>query len=397
MEASQNKITADKIKNRSPLNAPRAIPLPEHEQWESEKIFFDGDSFFESLCKDISTAQKSIYLETYIFFNDALGQRISKLLIDAARRGVDVKVIVDGVGSPFWKFFFQSSLENAGVKCKIFHRVPFNIASHFPMLFTNFRLLFTHLEKRNHRKLWIIDEKIGYVGSMNVAAYHLKEFNGDSAWRDTGAKVSGTAVSTLTDSFQTTWESSLFSIQSQINGSSLVRVYNSRKKKRALYKDFLNKIETAQERIWLTTAYFVPNGSLLKKLTEAAKRNVDIIILTTEKTDVFIIRWLRAAFYYGLLKAGAKIFEYKPSILHAKCALIDDFAIVGSTNLNSRSFFRDLELDIVLKKPESLDSIEDQFVKDLRLSTEIKKSDWKDPIYSERLMAKIALIFRHWL
>lgn len=397
-EKNENLIGDSNIDSRSlPISTPTFLlknkTYAPSNSWTSEKIYFDGDHFFNDLCADINFAKNSVFFEVYIFANDPFGKKMAACLVNAANRGVDVRIIVDGFGSPLWKYSFMPELQLAGVKCKIYHRIPFNLVNHFPMLFTNFHLLFSRLEKRNHRKLFIIDKKIAYVGSMNIAAYHLKEYAGVDAWRDTGARVTGSSISALVRAFYCTWSSSLFRHAGMKKIPKNVRVYNSMDNRRLMYCDFLQKIGQAQDRIWLTTAYFVPTGSLLKKLKSAVKRNVDIRILTTAKTDVFPIRWMRSAFYIGLLRSGARIFEYEPSVLHAKSALIDDFAMLGSTNLNNRSFFHDQEVDIVLD--HSIDLLEAQFLRDLGRSKEIKIADLSHLSAFQKIAAALALLFRN--
>ena len=381
---------------------PPLLPQPQKpssgspaKNWKTEQVYFEGDDFFRDLCQDIQKAKHSINFEVYIFANDLLGNRISKLLEEAALRGVNVKIIVDGFGSPLWKYTFQSRLTRAGVKCKIYHRIPFNLFAFFPMIFTRFQFLFEHLERRNHRKLFLIDNETAYLGSMNVAAYHLAEFHGKNAWRDTGTRVTGAAVTSLLDAFECSWKSSLFHYPRIKKISSLVRVYNSQRRKHLLYSDFLHRIEKSKTRVWLTTAYFVPTGAFLRRLKHAAARKVDVRILTTGKTDMWIIRWMRSAFYIALLKAGARVFEYQPAVLHAKSALLDDFCMVGSTNLNNRSFFHDQEVDIVLQKSRQL--LEERFLLDLANSREITLGDWEELNWLTRALSKFSLLFRKWL
>lgn len=369
----------------------------EVDRWSTETLYYDGDQYFAALCDDLSKATHSIQLETYIFNHDPLGKRIAGLLEAAAARGVRVHVIVDGFGSPLWQFFFGSSFKKAGIAYKVFHRIPFDFILYFPLRLPKIGKAFTRLGRRDHRKLCVIDHSIAWVGSLNIAAYHLKEFAGTDSWRDTGVRLTGTAVQVLRGAFDYSWRHSVFTSKRFIQRSPIVRIYYSRGRQRLLYEDFLQKLRSSQRRIWFTTAYFVPTLRLLFELRRAVARNVDVRVLTTIKTDAFIIRWFRSMFYFGLLKAGVKIFEYKPTVLHAKSTLIDDYAIVGSTNLNHRSFFQDLEVDVVLSSVESMQSLERQYLLDLAQSETILAKNWKNRAWLSYLLGKIAALFRNWL
>jgi cardiolipin synthase A/B len=179
--------------------------------------------------------------------------------------------------------------------------------------------------------------------------------------------------------------------------SGLVRLNNKLALRRKNYRDLLARIAAARERIWITNAYFVPRGGLLRALGAAAKAGVDVRILVPAKSDIIFMPWVAAAFYYGLLKSGVRVFEYQPAVLHAKTMLIDDWMTVGSSNLNSRSMFHDLEADVVLSTCESLRALEAAFERDLGQSKEVILADWlKRPIL-QRWLGRIALRAKRWL
>src|SRR3989339_1496137 len=177
----------------------------------SEQIFADGKSHFTALLQDIDRAQTSIDLETYLFHNDALGQRVANALIEAAKRGVIVRVMVDGCGSPYWTTSFAKKLEKAGAKTKVFHpfpwqlwnwsrsvvKLPFILKWIYFLLKANFR---------NHRKVCIIDKNIGYIGSFNISICHLDRADGGESWRDTSVRLSSTDLTELSKGFDSAWE-----------------------------------------------------------------------------------------------------------------------------------------------------------------------------------------------
>jgi cardiolipin synthase len=144
--------------------------------------------------------------------------------------------------------------------------------------------------------------------------------------------------------------------------------------RRRSFRDFISRVQSAQNRIWITNAYLAPSTPLLRALAKAAQRGVDVKILVPRKSDVFFMPWVTAAHYPKLLKSGIQVFEYIPSFLHAKVALIDDWAIVGSSNLNRRSLIHDHEVDVVVSKPSSIQNLEERFMKDLTQSEQIQKA-----------------------
>jgi cardiolipin synthase len=153
----------------------------------------------------------------------------------------------------------------------------------------------------------------------------------------------------------------------------------------------------AQKRIWITNAYFVPDGSLLRVLSVVAREAVDVKVLVPAFSDVVFMPWVASAFHLGLLKAGVRVFEYTGSVLHAKTMLIDDWGLIGSSNLNHRSLLHDLEVDIVIPNEDVRQAMEEQFVKDLESAKEITLENWDNRPFIERLIGRILLWVRYLL
>lgn len=372
-----------------------------------EKLFFDGDSYFDDLINEIGKAKKTIHIETYIFNKDIIGKKIAAALIDASERGVDVKILVDGYGSQHWGDSFTKKMEKSGVKTRIFHPIPWR---HWQLHRSAVQLpfiqkvihLFLNLNARNHRKIFIIDEHTVYLGSMNISKTHLSNNNHGDNWRDTAVKLEDVNCRTLSNSFANTWEHKplperLQDMFKHVKVNNRFRLNQNRHRRRVLYKNLLKRIGRSKKRIWITNAYFVPDNFLLKKLKDAASKGIDVRILLPSKSDVIVMPWTSSAFYRSLLESGARVFEYKPNILHAKTLLIDNWAMVGSSNLNYRSLLRDLEVDVVLKLKKSIETIEKQFLKDLKQTQEIRLSQWiSRPIY-QRLISRILLYLKYWI
>ncbi|OFY99357.1 MAG: hypothetical protein A2Z97_14895 [Bdellovibrionales bacterium GWB1_52_6] len=345
-------------------------------EWQSEKIFHEGDSFFAGLAQDIAQAQKSIELEAYIFNDDALGHRISTALSDAARRGLRVRVMVDGVGSASWALKILPELAAAGVQTKVYHPLPWIFWS-FSLIWrrglSGMLAFFRRVNRRNHRKLCILDHHRAWVGSMNISSSHLREFSGEGVWRDTGVCVEGAAVLYLEAAFEKAWRKARGPLQGvqreffQWTGvdkgrwPKLIRLNDRRSRRKYYSRELLVRIGQAKRRVWLTTPYFVPSGPLIRALRTAAERDIDVRILVPRKPDLFFMKWVSTAFYSSLISSGVRFFEYLPSVLHAKTAVIDDWATVGSSNFNHRSLLHDLEVDVVVHQPESLVELENHF------------------------------------
>ncbi|MFV9988692.1 MAG: phosphatidylserine/phosphatidylglycerophosphate/cardiolipin synthase family protein [Coxiella endosymbiont of Dermacentor nuttalli] len=377
-------------------------------QKSEETIFIDGQKHFDSLLSDIAKAKHSIDLETYLFHNDTLGKWVAFKLTEAAKRGVKVRVMVDGAGSPFWSTNFARFLEEAGVKTKVFHPFPWQLWDwsrsivKLPSLI-KWIYLILKINFRNHRKVCIIDKEIAYIGSLNISKYHLSLKEGGDGWRDTSVRLTGIDLKELIKAFDVAWyhctiKERLREIFNQIRKDPLIRLNYTRQRRRILYKNLLRKMANCTHRIWITNAYFVPDNFLLKKLKEAAHSGIDVRILLPQKSDVVMMPWASSTFYYSLLKAGVRIFEYLPSMLHAKSLIIDDWMIIGSSNLNHRSLIHDLEADIHINSKEAKKILERQFLEDLKNSHEVSLDSWQTlRPRSQRLIGRLLLYIKYWI
>ncbi|ACJ19166.1 phospholipase D-like domain-containing protein [Coxiella burnetii] len=380
-------------------------PLPTN---YCERLFTDGQKHFDELLLDIEEAKHSIDLETYLFHNDALGQRVAVKLAEAAERGVKVRIMVDGAGSPLWSTNFARLLESAGARTKVFHPFPWQLWDwsrsiiKLPFLI-RWIYLILKINFRNHRKVCIIDKKIAYIGSLNISKHHLSKAEGGDAWRDTSVRLSGINLDELIKAFDAAWyhrtiKERLREIFRQIRKDPLIRLNYSRHRRRIFHKDLLRKMANCHHRIWITNAYFVPDNFLLKRLQEAAHAGIDVRILLPRKSDVPIMPWASSTFYYNLLNAGVRIFEYLPSMLHAKSLIIDDWMLVGSSNLNHRSLIHDLEADVNITSPEAKKMLEGQFLEDLKNSREVSLDSWQTlRPRRQRILGRLVLYIKYWI
>jgi cardiolipin synthase len=372
-----------------------------------EEIIITGDKWFEALSFAIQNAQTFICFESYIFNNDHSGIKLIELFKEAASRGVRVRILVDGIGAPSWNKSLIESLSKDNIECRIYHP-PLWIYSEtwlmrFQQVISIFKVI-AILNKRNHRKSIIVDGHTAIIGSMNVADCHMKSISAENAWRDTAVLIKSIEIKMLIQVFEHTWNRSWhhgkrwhlrfpkpmqLSKYFLINGSIRSRFYH--------YHLLLRRVRNAKHRIYITNAYFVPRFRLLLEIKKAAKRGVDVQVIIPSKIDIQLLKWASITFYKGMIDYGIRIFEFGPNMIHAKTMIVDDWAIVGSSNLNHRSFIHDLELDAVLQTEKAKNNLLNIFKDDIQHSREIKKNDLGHRSWIDKMLSYFALAIRYWL
>lgn len=374
-------------------------------------MILSGDQFLTELLGLIDSSVSSVDIEVYIFEPGVIASRLFQSLHQAADRGVRVRLLVDGAGGHNFIEDFEEELEAGKIEFKIFHPVPWHFSNYRVSLAwwpsTMFQL-FGSINNRNHRKVAIADGDRAIVGSFNIADEHLPKTMGGQQWLDVAVLVEGECVGFLVSAYEHAWEGWLgyhgslsrwFGIRTflQFQKSERYFLMNHTARLRKSAKDRLARhLRTAQERIWICTPYFAPTWRFISLLGSAAKRGVDVRLMIPARNDVVFMAWVMKTYYATLLKRKIRIFEYTPSVLHAKIAIVDSWISVGSTNLNSRSLFHDLEANYLLQ----MDATERQlvqFVSDTcdHSCREVLESDptsWVDV-----LLGRIALIFKYWI
>lgn len=368
------------------------------------KLFHSGDEYFAAVETAIDRAQAYIYLESYIFADDQLGLRILTTLGRAVQRGVDVRILVDGIGSYSWTSFLIREAERYGCKLKVFNRMPWRGIMRWGRmvrLLRNIRKAIIVLNRRTHRKLCIIDGTSAFLGSMNIIEYHCQQYVGARAWRDTGIYVQGEDVCVLQDDFLRLWRKKRRrkrlgrrQRKEMIESGRRIKLNSKRRLREQNYVDLLVLVLGAQSRIWVETAYFVPDRRLVQALRTVAESGVDVRIMVPAQADVFFIPWVASAFHNSLLSAGVRVFEYTKTMLHAKTILVDAHGVVGSSNLNHRSLFHDLEADVHFDDKEAVDSLQKQFVEDMQACREVVLDSWYERPVLQRFVGRILLLAR---
>ncbi len=341
------------------------------------KIFHSGKPHFDHLFDDLRNAKSYINLQFYIIANDRLGRELRDILIDRVAHGVKVRVIYDYVGS------FDARRRDFFMKLR----------EHGAEVHSFFRLAFpNHLNRvnwRNHRKVVVIDGKVGYIGGMNVAERYItgKPFK---KWRDTAVRFTGPAVAGLQYYFAVDWKfmghallcDEVNSQPSPLPGSIgnvMVQLITSGPTNRwgNMLLIFLKAISTAKKRIFLQTPYFLPSDGLLKALESAALSGVDVRVMLPRRSDSWILTYASRSYMEECLLAGIKMFLYDAGMMHGKVLIVDDdFASTGSTNFDFRSFEHNFEENIVTYSEEVNHALAEQFVEDAKECTRLKLSEW---------------------
>ena len=353
-----------------------------------ETVYIDGDDFFNSLKNSLINAKSSIHLETYIFEQDQTGLTILNLLADAVRRGVRVQLLLDGLGSATWTFADASVWRQKGIELKFFHALPWqkHPSSIWRLLtLKKITIGFFKLNRRNHRKICLIDGSLVFVSSMNISDRHLPSIRGDLAWRDVGVKIKNASNKNYFVDAQDTWNFS-----QQHHGHHWRKISKQKKQE---YKFLLKSISHAKNRIWITNPYFVPDFRLTRAICRSAKNGVDVKILLPNRSDIFGLKFATESFYHALLAFKVEIYEFGPTMLHAKILIVDDWVSVGSFNLDFRSIFYNLETSAILSEFSNIEIIEKQFAEDIKTSTKIELHSWKERSWMHRGLEKFFLLF----
>ena len=366
----------------------------------SERLIFDADEYYQSMLADIEHANRKIILETYIFHCDEVGQLFLTALAAASKRGVGIRLLVDGVGSYEDASQIADQLESENSQVRIFHPLPWDFPAYRRALFagrwySQTLYLLARMNHRDHRKLCIIDDNIAWLGSYNISADHFNRTLQDSSdnWHDTGLRVKGPIVHDLKRNFEEVWHRKGGSITYRTRrflSNHSIRARKSRNQR------LITLLQAVTKRIWITNAYFNPSSKLLSTLKEAARKGIDVRVIVPSRSDVLVFPSLSRTYYADLLGAGIQVYELNNRVLHSKTMLIDNYVLVGSTNLNYRSYFHDLELDVVLSKKESVQCMQGKFSSDLNDCTEITLKNWQSSPWLLTILGWASRVFRYW-
>lgn len=357
------------------------------------EIFKNGPAFYPAELQAIKNARRSVNLEAYIFQESEIGRQYLEALAERARAGVEVNVVLDAFGSASATRTFFAPLIDAGGKVSWYNSPAwYNL---------------TRLGHRTHRELLIVDGNIGFIGGAGVADHWYRGIHGHPRWRDTMVRVEGEAVPNLQATFAENWLASCGELLAgdayfpdiQCSHPTELMVVNSTPtaggstRARVLFQLL---IASAQRSISVTTPYFLPDKSLIEELCRAiVDRHVKVRILVPgQKSDHMLTRSTSRGGYGPLLKAGAEVYEYQPSMIHAKVLCVDSlWAVVGSTNFDNRSFGINDEVNLAICDAAVAERLEADMAEDLRQSCRVSLEEWKRRPIFERAPEVLGWIF----
>lgn len=349
------------------------------------ELFTEGDALYAAMLASIRGARRAVRMESYLFEGDEIGWEFADALAERARAGVQVRLHLDAAGA---RSAASQSLARAvreqGVEVKWFHRWRWRQPLRY--------------NRRNHRKLLVVDEQVAYIGGFNIHRESSRRVYGEARWRDTHATLSGPLVHDARALFDAFWRGHRRWTPAQ-RGTAASLVSNHtrgcRHRIRCLYSD---AFRSARERIYLTTPYFVPDLLMQERLMRAARRGVDVRLLVPARSDVPVTHWAARAFYAALIAAGVRVYEYLPRMLHAKTIAIDgNWAALGTANFDYRSFFVNYELVLALGDAGVCGLLERQFFEDLTESVPVSVGSLARRRWPQRLLEGIGWTMRRWL
>lgn len=333
-------------------------------------LYNNGQEAYAAIERAIAQAIHHVHLEYYIWEADQTGTRLRDLLVERARAGVECRLLIDALGSPRAKRKFVQPLVDAGVRVAWFNPVTLGALR---LGLVNFR---------THRKIVVCDGRVGFTGGINVTDVHTAQFAGADAWRDTHARIEGAAVQGLQRLFLEDWQfatGEAEDVQRYFpadpgDGPHVIQVLGSGPDHKLfpIHKVYFSAIAAADQRVLITTPYFVPDEPVLMALTTAALRGVDVRLLVPRKGDSALVSAAARSYFEELLAVGVKIYEYGPPMLHAKTMVIDDeLAIVGTANMDNRSFRLNFECALAIAGQQTAEQLAGWFFDDVKKATRV--------------------------
>ena len=326
----------------------RPLDLPVTHRHNSVELFHGGRQFFEALFDAIRAAQHTILLEYYLIHNDHIGSSLAHDLAAAAERGVTVKLIYDYIGCIDTPASYFRNLSKQGIKL-----LAFNVPS--------FRRGFYGFDKRDHRKMTIVDGTVAFLGGFNIGDEYAGCVADNRSFRDLGFSIRGEAIGELEAIFNETWNGEPDNGAVRVAerprqpggkfGDAAVNIISGGPRQRRFYirEAFQVNIASAAEEILIATPYFVPGPRIIRSLLRAVRRGVRVRLLLPARSDVPLVLLLGRSSYATLLRGGVEIYELELEILHAKVMLIDaERTVIGSANLDQRSFHRNFEINCMV-------------------------------------------------
>ncbi|MGC5005498.1 phospholipase D-like domain-containing protein [Streptomyces sp. DT203] len=335
----------------------------------------NGDEIFPAMLAAIRSAEHTVDMMTFVYWRGDIAREFAQALADRARSGVRVRLLLDGFGSRLIEKHLLEEMKQTGVQVAWFRR---------PLALSPFKQ-----NHRCHRKVLVVDEQTAFTGGVGIAEEWCGDARNENEWRDTHVEVRGPAVDGIAAAFAQNWaecHDELFDdcdrfIEHSPQGNAIVQVV--RGSASFGWQDMQTLIrvmlESAEERFRLATAYFSPDAYFIELLCATARRGVEVeILLPGPYTDKRVCQLAGQHYYEDLTACGVKIYQYQPTMMHAKVITVDGVAaLVGSTNFNRRSLDHDEEIMLAVLDQEFTVTLDSHFDKDLKAATLIREGRWK--------------------
>ncbi|MEJ1223623.1 cardiolipin synthase [Sediminicola sp. 1XM1-17] len=348
------------------------------------EILVNGEKKFKLLLKDLKAAKSHIHLEYFIVVDDELGGQILDILCEKAKEGVEVRLIYDDVGSKITSKVKQK-LGDSGVEHHAF----------MPVIFTKFTSKFNY---RDHRKIVVIDGSIGYVGGINLEKKYDNTYDNKVFWRDTHLRLEGDAVGSLQSTFLLNWDfvsKAKIDIKKVIknplretNNTTAVQIVASGPDTdwASIMEAMFSAINSANEYIYITSPYLIPNAEILAALTTASRSGVEVKLIIPKDSDSWAAKYATDSYIEEFLDSGIEVYRYCKGFVHAKTIVIDDcLSSIGTANLDYRSFSINFEVNAMLYDTRISKQMKKIFMQDLKDCEMVDVERWKDRSLSRRL------------
>lgn len=371
-------------------------------------LFVETRPLIEAMVQDIRAARTRVWLETYIFHDDAAGRAVAAALEDRAKAGLDVRVLYDAIGSQATPRHFFRALERGGAHVHEFHSIG--------EAFYKFSFL-RILNRRDHRKLLVIDDTVAYFGGMNVVdatsartVAAAEKLPTSAGWRDVHVRLTGPQQGEVAESFDRSWRRAhgekitprppSYRKGSLVGGEESIQFFDSgpgRKHTRAA-RLFCRLIQGARRSITLSMAYFLPVGNVLRALLRAPRRGVRVRVVVPGQSDVPLVQCATRHLYTRLLRRRFRIFERQVNMLHSKVMVVDDaWVIVGSCNLDARSLWINFEFLAVIHSHNLARVVNDIVAFEIGHSQRVTLREYLKRPWWRVLLDRLAWVLRWWL
>ena len=354
--------------------------------------YTSGAEKMDALIEELSLARHHIHLQYYILSDDEVGNRLKNMLIRKAREGVKIRILYDDMGCHGVPKSFFDEMRREGIEVSAFLHV------HFPLLTSKFNY-------RNHRKIVVIDGRVGFVGGMNIADRYVKGVAW-GRWRDTHFKVEGRGVAGLQASFLSDWSATtkqdlpmdeeVYYPRVETFSRNVMQIVPGGPlgKWRVLLQADSYAIARARHKIWIQTPYYLPSDVLNSSLQEAALAGVDVRLMLPERADVRVVNLCTHSFLDDMMKAGVKIYFYKAGFLHSKLMIIDnDLVIAGSANMDFRSFEHNFEVNAFIYDAEFTQQMTAIYEEDCADCHVVTPNEWFHRPRMQRFLESLTRLF----